>query len=247
MAELRDWSETADSNNMAPPDGFPEGMAYQAVNNAAREVMAVIARQHKNTSGELTSTGTADALTVTPYGTYASLSDGDRFSFTLHLDVNASATLKVGTPAAASLQDRTGSAIAGNVLSSGDIVDVVYRSSAWRCIGVTNAAAAVVGEVVTGMMIPWCGSENFVPDGFLICDGAAVSRTTYADLWTEITTTYGGGDGSTTFNVPNMEDKFLLGEGDTYSRGVTLGQDLTLASNDTNDAGYTVVNWIIKT
>ena len=236
MAELRDWSETAGSNNMAPPDGFPEGMAYQAVNNAAREVMAVIARQHKNTSGELTSTGTAGALTVTPYGTYASLSDGDRFSFTLHLNVNANATLKVGAPAAAALQDRAGAAIAADVLSSGDIVDVVYRSSAWRTVGISNPAAAAVGsDIATGMIVPY--ASGTLPAGFLACNGAAVSRTTYADLFTVIGVTFGLGDGVTTFNLPDLQDRFPLGEGSNYTLGDDGGSALGFLPNHTHGSG----------
>jgi len=50
-----------------------------------------------------------------------------------------------------------------------------------------------------------CGLRNFLstaPDGFLTCDGSAVSRSTYGALFAAIGTTYGAGDGSTTFNIP---------------------------------------------
>lgn len=50
-----------------------------------------------------------------------------------------------------------------------------------------------------------------VPDGWLLCDGSAVSRTTYADLYAVIGDTYGDGDGSTTFNLPDLTDKFVQG------------------------------------
>lgn len=50
-----------------------------------------------------------------------------------------------------------------------------------------------------------------VPNNFLVCDGSAISRTTYKDLFDIIGTTYGEGDGTTTFNIPNMIDKFILG------------------------------------
>ena len=49
--------------------------------------------------------------------------------------------------------------------------------------------------------------------GFLLCNGAAVSRTTYAALFAAIGTTYGSGDGSTTFNLPNLTNKFIQGSG----------------------------------
>lgn len=50
-----------------------------------------------------------------------------------------------------------------------------------------------------------------IPTGWLLCDGSAVSRTTYANLFAVIGTTYGAGDESTTFNVPNLVDKFVEG------------------------------------
>lgn len=57
-----------------------------------------------------------------------------------------------------------------------------------------------------------------VPEGYIHCNGAAVSRTTYANLFNKIGTTYGAGDGSTTFNLPNTVGKFLEGgvEAGTY-------------------------------
>lgn len=61
----------------------------------------------------------------------------------------------------------------------------------------------------TGTVIAFAG--NSAPTGYLICNGAAVSRTTYAKLFAVIGTTYGAGDGSTTFNLPNLTDKFIMG------------------------------------
>ena len=61
-----------------------------------------------------------------------------------------------------------------------------------------------------GSIIMYSGTDNNVDD-FLLCDGAAVSRTTYADLFSVIGTTYGTGDGSTTFNLPNMIGRFPEG------------------------------------
>ena len=52
---------------------------------------------------------------------------------------------------------------------------------------------------------------NTLPNGWLLCDGSAVSRTDYADLYSVIGDTYGAGDGSTTFNLPNLVDKFVEG------------------------------------
>lgn len=54
-------------------------------------------------------------------------------------------------------------------------------------------------------------ARGAVPTGWLLCDGSAVSRTDYAALYAVIGTTYGAGNGSTTFNLPNLVDKFVEG------------------------------------
>ena len=56
-------------------------------------------------------------------------------------------------------------------------------------------------------------AANKAPTGFLLCNGAKVSRTTYAALFSAIGTTYGTGDGSSTFTLPNLTDKFIQGSG----------------------------------
>lgn len=62
-------------------------------------------------------------------------------------------------------------------------------------------------SVPTGMI----SAFHTVPEGWLQCNGAAVSRTTYAALFAVIGTKYGSGDGSTTFNLPNLHHKFIEG------------------------------------
>ena len=60
-----------------------------------------------------------------------------------------------------------------------------------------------------GSYIPFAGSQ--APAGFLVCNGGAISRTTYSALFAVIGTKYGSGNGSTTFNLPNLTDRFLQG------------------------------------
>lgn len=76
------------------------------------------------------------------------------------------------------------------------------------------------GGVPVGTIISYAGNGDV--DGFLLCDGSPVSRTTYKDLFDVIGTLYGGGDGSTTFNLPNLADKFLEGS-DTAGTNVAAG------------------------
>ena len=78
---------------------------------------------------------------------------------------------------------------------------------------------------ITGVVQLYAGST--APNGWLICNGQAVSRTTYAALFAVIGTTYGAGDGSTTFNVPNLVNKTVRG---SNSLGKTGGADTVTLS-----------------
>lgn len=77
-----------------------------------------------------------------------------------------------------------------------------------------------------GIVFPYAG--NSAPSGFLLCDGSAVPRAAYAALFAVIGATYGGGDGSTTFNVPNLKGKVICGynaaDTDFNSLGKTGGE-----------------------
>ncbi len=64
--------------------------------------------------------------------------------------------------------------------------------------------------VPTGVVFPYVGAV--APDGYLLCDGSAVSRATYATLFGVIGTSYGVGDGTTTFNVPDLRGRVAVGK-----------------------------------
>ena len=70
--------------------------------------------------------------------------------------------------------------------------------------------------VPLGAILP-LAHNSAVPAGYLLCDGAAVSRTMYPDLFSVIGTTYGAGDGSTTFNVPDYNTAKRFVQGDTVA------------------------------
>ena len=67
------------------------------------------------------------------------------------------------------------------------------------------------GAPPTGAVLAYAGAA--APTGWLLCNGAAVSRTTYADLFAVTSTTYGVGDGATTFNLPNLLGRTAIGAG----------------------------------
>ena len=87
----------------------------------------------------------------------------------------------------------------------------------YGCISVSKSGEVSAGDynnkavpvMPTGSIIPFAGKT--APEGWLFCQGQAVSRTTYAQLFAVIGTTYGSGDGSTTFNVPDLRGRVAVG------------------------------------
>lgn len=75
--------------------------------------------------------------------------------------------------------------------------------------GDLSVAGQIDAANLVGMIAPFAMSS--APSGWLVCDGSAISRTTYANLFTAISTTWGVGDGSTTFNLPDLRGEFLRG------------------------------------
>jgi len=87
-----------------------------------------------------------------------------------------------------------------------------------------TANITIPATVPAGAIIPFAGTS--VPTGYLLCNGAAVSRTDYANLFAAIGTLYGAGDGSTTFNLPDARDRVLQGASGTHSAGSYIAAGL---------------------
>ncbi len=86
-----------------------------------------------------------------------------------------------------------------------------------------------------GAIKPW--GKATAPVGYVLCDGTAISRTTYAELFTVIGTTYGAGDTATTFNVPNLQGKTPQGyDGSTYNLAGTGGANTVTVAVTNNQA-----------
>jgi len=73
------------------------------------------------------------------------------------------------------------------------------------------AVAPMIEGPLVGEVRMWAGSIATIPTKWLACDGSAISRATYSDLFTAIGTIYGVGDGSTTFNLPDFQDRSPMG------------------------------------
>ena len=97
----------------------------------------------------------------------------------------------------------------------------------------TLFAPITVASPPSGMVSPYAG--NSAPSGWLLCDGSAVSRTTYATLFSVVSTTFGSGDGSTTFNVPDLRSRSVVGVG----TGTKVATFASRASNVITVTGLT--------
>ena len=90
-----------------------------------------------------------------------------------------------------------------------------------------NSNITLITTTPVGVVLPFAGSG--APNGYLICDGQEISRTEYPELYKVIGTTYGEGDGSTTFNVPDYRETVLVGAGENTTD--------TIANHDVYELG----------
>ncbi len=123
-----------------------------------------------------------------------------------------------------------GTAGTSGFVGGGGASGMIIIEEYYPTLVITNPSSG--NAVPSGTILPFGGSS--APSGYLLCNGAAVSRTTFANLFSVISTTYGVGDGVTTFNVPNAQGVFLRGAGSqavsgityTGTRGTTQGDQL---------------------
>ncbi len=101
--------------------------------------------------------------------------------------------------------------VSGQAARSGQVMEYDRDTGRWT-----------PGEILSPGDIKWTASTVALAGRWLYADGAAVSRTTYADLFAAIGTTYGAGNGTTTFNVPDLDSRMVIGAG-TDALGATGG------------------------
>ena len=166
-------------------------------------------------------TGTADALVAT-YAVAPTLGEGLRILLTAaSTNATTTPTLDVNSTGATTIVQEDGTAVEAGDIVAGGYYDLVYdaTNTVWVLLNRTTssqslAAYATISYVdaavaPTGSSIMWHTAT--APTGYLEMNGAAVSRTTYADLFAVISTLYGTGDGSTTFNLPDFRGYFARG------------------------------------
>lgn len=161
--------------------------------------------------------GTANAITATFTPNITALTDGLRVRVTgLSENTATNPTLAAGTTAATVIKDYSGAALA--VAAIPPEAEFIYStaSAAWILQNTGRTPVWVPAGIVAHF------ANSTAPAGWLKANGAAVSRTAYAALFAAIGTTYGVGDGATTFNLPDLRGVFLRSLDD--GRGIDTGR-----------------------
>lgn len=106
------------------------------------------------------------------------------------------------------------------------IAKVTTSSGSVTAVSQTNLTDTLQYALLpTGSIQLYGGQYNNIPNGWLLCDGSAVSRTTYEKLFDIVGTQFGIGDGSSTFNLPDLRAKFARGATNAADAGATGGSD----------------------
>ena len=130
----------------------------------------------------------------------------------------------------------TAAKIADDAVGADAVADNSIGAAAINISGNGTSGQAVVSDgdgsfsyqsniVPSGALMPYAGTS--APTGFLLCDGSAVSRSTYATLFSAVSTTYGSGDGSSTFNLPDLRGRVVAGQDDMGSASANRLTDQT--------------------
>ena len=186
--------------------------------------------QQPNTDFTVTSDGTTTTLTITNGNSEDSATE------VMNITDSSNTTLaKVAADGDLTCVDVTAS---GNAAVTGTLSAAATTASSLTVNGATQVngdltvtgTATIAGGISAlppGAVVPYAGGS--APTGFLVCDGTAVSRSTYSTLFGIINEAFGAGDGSTTFNLPNLEDRFPMGATTPKPVGTTGGGTATLS------------------
>jgi microcystin-dependent protein len=206
------WSRTASSNAAADSTiNWAEGMAPSAVNDSARAMMARLAEWRDDVSGTIATAGTSTAYTVASnqgFDSFANM-NGAMIAFVPHATNGATVTLNADGLGSKPLRFGPGLELQSGVLVQGTPYVASYNNSdgAWYLQG----GFANPYGIPLGGLLPYIGAS--APNSaFVLPFGQAISRTTYATLFSLVGATFGAGDGSTTFNVPDLRGRSVFGQ-----------------------------------
>jgi microcystin-dependent protein len=221
---LYKWSQTASADATADSTiNWAEGQSPSSVNDSARAMMAATAKYRDDIAGAILTGGTSTAYTVTSYQVFDTLArlGGQMIAFVAHTSNGGACTLNVDSLGAKPLRIALGVDPTIGQLIAGTPYTVTYNNSdaVFYLHGVISNPQSAIP---LGAILPYAGST--APNSyFAIPLGQAISRTTYAGLFSLIGTIYGTGDGSTTFNLPDLGGRIPVTKEATATRLTTAG------------------------
>lgn len=239
---LVSWSQTAASNASADSTvNWAEGQAPSSVNDSARAVMASAAKYRDDIAGAIVTGGTSTAYTVTSFQGFGSLSalNGMVIAFTPHTTstnaVGVDSTINVDSLGAKPVRMQPNVALPGGTLVQGTPYIVVYNNS---------DGVFYLHNTINPYSIPLGGMIDFAGttapnSSFVLPFGQAISRTTYATFFAMVSTTYGTGDGSTTFNVPDLRGRVAAGKDDMGGSAASRLSSTSITSGGPTTLGGT--------
>ena len=209
MADIAatNWNQTDASNTDAAPDGMPEGMAPSGVNNWGRAVQGAVKRWYAWTIPATTG-GTSTAYTLTYSVAPGALVDGMTHLVQFNAANGTAPTLNINSLGATPLHYYSAGAwraVPTGLIGADQVFRVAYNSSA-------GAYRIMRPRDDTGELVPYAGAT--APAGTLLCYGQAISRTDYVGLFTALGTAHGVGNGTTTFNLPDLRGRAVAGKDD---------------------------------
>ncbi|OAF05472.1 phage tail protein [Bradyrhizobium centrolobii] len=209
--QFYNWSRNAGDNATADSNvNWAEGQSPSSVNDSARAMMSSTAAFRDDIAGAIVTAGTSTAYTVSSYQVFDTLAhlNAKAIAFTPHTTNGATVTLNVDGLGAKPLRSAPTVELPAGVIVQGTPYIATYNN--------TDGAFYLQGfygnpyNIMIGASIDYWGTT--APNSsFVLSYGQAISRTTYSTLFSLVGTTYGTGDGTTTFNIPDIRGRVIAG------------------------------------
>lgn len=224
------------SNDSGSLDSGLSQVAYGFLSSVDDSIPATVAKQsYVNFTGvpEFTTTGTVPNYVLTPSPVISSYQTGQRFRVIFHtagaVNPLVNYTININGLGAKNIIAYGAGGSYIPAITTGVIYDIEYDSTNFVVLN------PIDGSSRCGEYIYW--PLNATPTHALLCNGAAVSRSTYARLFKILGTAYGVGDGSTTFNLPNIAAGYALTNSNGANAGsTTVGQNLAHTHDSSADS-----------
>ena len=211
MSGVAWWSQTAASNASQDPSiNWSEGQSPSSINDSARAEMASVAKWRDDIAGAIATGGSPTAFTVSTYQSFDTLArlNGQIVAFTPHATNGATVTLSVDGLGAKPLRSAPSVELPAGVLVQGTPYVAIYNNS--DSAFYLQSFFGNPYSIPIGGVLPYTGTS--APNSsFVLPYGQAISRTTYSTYFSLVSTTFGSGDGSTTFNVPDLRGRVIAG------------------------------------